>query len=132
MPQETFLLPGEIIKQAPKIHPNNCIVNWDENLININNFIRGLAPYPGAKSFFVNHSQSLSFKIFESFAEIINHNNSSGEIISDGKYFFKIACKNGFLHILNLQLEGKNRMNTLEFLRGFKLSDCKITSTLVV
>jgi methionyl-tRNA formyltransferase len=132
IPQETLIKPGEIIKSAPKIHPEDCIINWNADLVNIHNLIRGLCPYPCAKSFFINDSQTLSFKIFESHAEMEKHSLAHGEIVSDGKYFLKIACKNGFLHILNIQLEGKNKMNTMEFLRGFKISDFKIAPTKAV
>ena len=51
-PQSKFLKPGEIPKQAPKIFPENCIIDWNNDAVRIHNLIRGLAPYPGAKSFF--------------------------------------------------------------------------------
>jgi methionyl-tRNA formyltransferase len=128
VPQESFLKPGEMIKLAPKIHPHNCIINWNNDLLSIHNLIRGLCPYPCAKSVFVNYSHTLSFKIFESQAEFEEHNFLPGEIVSDGKHFLKIACNRGFIHILNLQLEGKKKMNTMEFLRGFRISDYRISS----
>jgi len=114
------------LKPAPKIHPDNCIIDWNNDPHKIFNFIRGLAPYPGAKSFFKNNSVTLSFKIFESQAEIEKHNLKPGSILSDGKHFIRIACKEGFLSITSLQLEGKKCMNTVEFLRGFKISDYSI------
>jgi methionyl-tRNA formyltransferase len=40
----------------------------------------------------------------------------------------KIAALKGFLNIANLQIEGKSRMYTVEFLRGFKISDCEAVS----
>jgi methionyl-tRNA formyltransferase len=127
--QENFIKPDTVLKSAPKIHPRDCIINWNNDLVKIHNLIRGLCPYPCARSFFVNGSQVFSFKIFESHAEVESHNYKPGEIVSDGKHFLKIACKTGFLHILNLQLEGKNKVNTMEFLRGFKISDYKISFT---
>jgi methionyl-tRNA formyltransferase len=54
---------------------------------------------------------------------MVKHANNPGLIISDGKKFIQVACKDGFIRILNLQLEGKSRMNTEEFLRGFRISD---------
>jgi methionyl-tRNA formyltransferase len=118
-----FLIPGEAIKPAPKLHPQDCIINWNNDLVSVHNLIRGLSPSPCAKSFFSDGQQTLSFKIYESYPEIEKHNLIPGEIVSDGKHFLKIACISGFLHILNLKLEGKNKMNTMEFLRGFKVSD---------
>lgn len=125
-PQSLFLKTGESPRLAPKIHSQDCIINWNNNVINIHNFIRGLAPYPCAASSFKGDTTSISFKVFESQPEITNHEYKPGDIFSDGKHFLRIACKDGFINILNLQLEGKKRMSAEEFLRGFRLRDYKI------
>ena len=121
--QNQLIKPGETPKQAPKIHPNDCIIDWNNEPMKLYNFIRGLAPYPCAKSFLKNKMSSLSFKIFESQPENAEHNYNPGKIISDGKHFIRIACRNGYISIVDLQLEGKKKMNTVEFLRGFKIAD---------
>jgi methionyl-tRNA formyltransferase len=126
IPQIMLLKPGESLKQAPRIHPNDCIIDWNNNPVKIHNFIRGLAPYPCARSFFKNDSSTHSFKVFESQPEIEKHMFKPGLIISDGKHFIRVACKDGFIGIVNLQLEGKTRMNTVEFLRGFRITDFAI------
>jgi methionyl-tRNA formyltransferase len=123
LPQSQFLRPGEKPKPAPKIFSHDCIINWDRDPHKIHNLIRGLSPYPCARSFFKNATGTLSFKIYESHAECEEHSFSPGQIVSDEKHFLKIACKGGFLSIVSIQLEGKKRMNTVEFLRGFKISD---------
>jgi methionyl-tRNA formyltransferase len=126
--QSDFLKPGEMPKEAPKIFPEDCIINWNRDPVSIHNLIRGLAPSPGARSFLLTGDKKLSFKIFESQPEAIEHNFKPGLIISDGKHFMKIAAGKGFLNIVSLQVEGKNRMSTIEFLRGFNISDCTIVS----
>lgn len=123
LPQSKFMKPGVPPKQAPKINPGDCIINWNNGPIKIHNFIRGLAPYPCAKSFLKNETGTLSFKIFESQPEIAEHQFKPGEIISDGKHFIKVACRDGFINMTSLQLEGKNRMSSVEFLRGFKIAN---------
>lgn len=125
-PQSKFLKPGEIPKPAPKIYPENCIIDWNRDPVSIHNFIRGLAPWPGAKSFFRIGNEKVAFKIFESQPESVDHRFKPGFIVSDGKYFIRVACKNGFVSIVNLQLEGKNRMSVLELLRGFNIKTCTI------
>jgi methionyl-tRNA formyltransferase len=125
-PQSLFIKPGESLKLAPKIHSQDCIINWKDDSMNIHNFIRGLAPYPCAVSSFKSDTSSYSFKVFESHPEQSNHNYKPGDILSDGKHFLKIACKDGFINIINLQLEGKTRMSSIEFLRGFRLTGYKI------
>ncbi|MEI7801986.1 MAG: hypothetical protein WCI97_05040, partial [Bacteroidota bacterium] len=50
-------------------------------------------------------------------------NNSSGKIFSDGKTFLHVQCKDGLLDILELQMEGKKKLKTEEFLRGFRFEN---------
>ncbi len=120
--QSEFLKPGEIPKQAPRIFPEDCFVNWDKDPVSIHNFIRGLAPSPCARTYLASGSEKLLIKIYESQPEKSEHSYRPGHIVCDGKYYMRIACRNGFLNIENLQLEGRNRMSTVEFLRGFDIS----------
>ncbi|MCU0474225.1 MAG: methionyl-tRNA formyltransferase [Bacteroidales bacterium] len=120
--QSSFLKPGDIIREAPKIYPESCIIDWNNDPTRIHNFIRGLSPSPGAKSFLVTDRQKISFKVFESQPESGNHKFIPGHIISDGKHFIRVACRNGFINIASLQAEGKTRLNTVEFLRGFNIA----------
>jgi methionyl-tRNA formyltransferase len=122
-PQSLFIKPGEVLKPAPKIYPEDCILDWNNDPVKIHNLIRGLAPSPCARSILRNDSSAFSFKIFESQPETTKHNMNHGEIITDGKHFIRIACKDGFISVDSLQLEGKKRMNTVEFLRGFKIKE---------
>ncbi len=122
-PQSQFMIPGEILKPAPKISSDYCIIDWNLEPVKIHNFIRGLAPDPCARSVFKNEKKSISFKIYESQPETEKHLLQPGKIVSDGKNFIKITCVGGFIRILNLQIEGKKRLNTEEFLRGFLIDE---------
>jgi len=128
IPQSQLMKSGTIPKTAPKIYPDFCLIDWNKGAVKIHNLIRGLAPYPCAKSFFKNDHSKLSFKIYESNPEIVLHTYKPGQISSDGKHFLKIACGDGFVNIASLQVEGKTRMSTIEFLRGFRIGDYTISS----
>lgn len=125
-PQTLLTSPGVSLKTAPKIHPDFCFIDWTKDPVTINNFIRGLSPYPCAKSYFRNDTSTLSFKVFECQPENMVHKYDPGHILTDGKHFLKVACRDGFISISVLQLEGKKRMNTVEFLRGFRVTDYTI------
>lgn len=127
VPQSQLIKPGEAPKPAPKIFPQDCIINWDKSHQDVHNLIRGLSPYPCARSSFERDGVQVSFKIFESQSEPGDHHYTPGEIISDGKHYIKIACKTGFLNIVSIQIEGKKKISTVEFLRGFKISDYRIS-----
>jgi methionyl-tRNA formyltransferase len=126
--QPKILTPEQTPKLAPKIFPEDCIIDWDNEASKIHNLIRGLSPYPCARSWLRNEKSKISFKIFESQPDF-DHSMKPGTIISDGKTFLKIACRKGSINILSLQLEGKKRMSTVEFLRGFKISDFAVPVT---
>lgn len=125
-PQSDFMMPGETLFKAPKIFPEFCIIDWNMEAHRIHNLIRGLANYPCARSAFRKDSKTLIFKIYEARPETQEHNLSPGQIITDRKSFLKIACRGGFVNILSLQLEGKKRLGTADFLRGFKIEDYSI------
>ena len=127
-PQSKFLREGEVPREAPKIFPDDCQIDWNNEPVKIHNLIRGLAPYPGAKSILKTGNEKRSFKIFESLPENGNHVLKPGFLISDGKHYIKVACRNGYINILNLQVEGKTRMNTVEFLRGYDISNSIVVS----
>ena len=127
LPQSLFIKPGEVLKPAPKIFPKDCIINWNNDPVTIHNLIRGLAPLPCARSVLRNDSSDIiPLKSLKASLKSTKHNMNPGEIISDGKHFIRIACKDGFISVVSLQLEGKKRMNTVEFLRGFKIKDYTI------
>jgi methionyl-tRNA formyltransferase len=105
-------------KIAPKIFKEHCLINFNQNGQNIYNLIRGLSPYPAA----FTHFDNKILKVYESTFEATNHQEPIGKMMSDNKTFFKIACQDGYIHLLQIQLEGKKRMKVDEFLRGNKIS----------
>jgi methionyl-tRNA formyltransferase len=113
------------IKHAPKIFKNDCKIDWQKDLNSIHNLIRGLSPYPAAWTEIKNQEKKqIQLKIFKSEKENKNHNNPIGTILSDNKTFLKVAVRDGFIEIIELQLAGKKRISVIEFLRGFqKIND---------
>lgn len=102
---------------APKITPEICKINWNDTAQNVYNFIRGLSPYPGAYT----HHRGNRLKIYKSkiSTENISGQTSPGQIMSNDNNLY-VCCADGFLEILELQLEGKKRLPGREFIRGHK------------
>jgi methionyl-tRNA formyltransferase len=115
-PQEE-LAEGSSLRHAPKIHTNDCRVFWDKPVEQVHNLIRGLSPYPGA--FTIINERMM--KIYSSEMEIAPPAVTEGDYETDGKTFLKFACANGFLHLKEIQMEGKKKMKIEEFLRGFRM-----------
>ena len=109
------------LKMAPKIFKETCKINWNSDCESIYNFVRGLSPYPTAWSELMNDNREpIPMKIYAVTTEQTSHTYTHGTIITDGKKVLKVACKDGFVIIQSLQLSGKKRMNSDEFLRGYK------------
>jgi methionyl-tRNA formyltransferase len=104
-------------KMAPKIFKEHCFINFNQNGQNIYNLIRGLSPYPAA----FTHFDNKILKVYESTFEATNHQEPIGKMMSDNKTFLKVACQDGYINLLQIQLEGKKRMKVDEFLRGNKI-----------
>lgn len=98
---------------APKITKEICRINWQKSAKEIHNLVRGLSPYPAA--FFTFNNKV--FKIFKT--EIVSNLNLSPFQIHQTKTELIIGSGNNAVRILEIQLEGKRRMNIEEFLRGF-------------
>ena len=119
------LLNGRTPIHAPKIVKEDMRVDWNCTLDTIYNRIRGLAPFPTAWAELIHKTsgQSHSFKIFRTEKIACAHDHAFGELATDGKKTFDVYVPGGILRILELQLAGKKRMLTEDFLRGFKLED---------
>lgn len=120
--QSNFIKPEDKLMTAPKIFPDDCIINWESNTIDIYNKIRGLSPYPGARTSFTSGGKTLQVKLLKAHPNIINHDYTPGTIISENRKELGICTGDGIIEIVKLHPEGKRKMNTDEFLRGFDIS----------
>jgi len=108
----------ENIKIAPKIHKEDTIIDWNHPAKNIINKIRGLAPYPGAVTFFTNNNKTISVKIFEATITKEITVEKVAKMDTDDRTFLHISTKDFKISIHNMQMEGKKRMNLQNFLQG--------------
>lgn len=106
-----------VLKHAPKIFTETCKIDFSKTVDEVHNLIRGLSPFPGA--FTTLHDKML--KIYRSKKEITTQ-RLPAEFVTDGKTFLKFACSDGYVHLLEIQLEGKKRMLIEDFLRGYRFS----------
>lgn len=116
------LTAGTQLKTAPKIYKDDCHILWDNHVENIHNFIRGLSPYPAAWSILSKGNEEITtLKIYKADFSKEDHELSPGNIISDGKTWFKVAAKDGFINLLELQQAGKKRLGIKDFLLGMNM-----------
>lgn len=106
------------LRHAPKIFTATCKIDWNKTGEEIYNLIRGLSPYPAAFTDF----EDKTLKIFRAEKEWIIPDSKPGRFETDRKTYLKFACKDGYIHVKDLQMEGKKRLLVEEFLRGYRFS----------
>ena len=115
---QTSLVSGTTapLKHAPKIFTDTCKIDWNKNVDEVYNLIRGLSAYPAAFTFL----EGKMVKIFRASKEKKPIEVLPGVSETDKKTFLRFACTDGFISVRELQLEGKKKMGIEEFLRGYR------------
>jgi methionyl-tRNA formyltransferase len=104
------------LRHAPKIFTDTCRIDWNKPVTDIYNLIRGLSPFPTA---FTQLDGKL-LKIYRAEKEITNTAHAPGEFDTDKKSCLRFAAADGYIHVKEIQLEGKKKMPVEDFLRGYK------------
>ncbi len=106
---------SRLLQHAPKIFTETCTIDWNKPADDIYNLIRGLAPYPAAFTFLNNKK----LKIYKAAKVNKAPVTAPGSFETDRKTYLQFACGDGYLSVLELQLEGKKKMDIASFLRGY-------------
>lgn len=119
-PIEQANLMPDVLKSAPKIFHDTCMIQWDMPAKQVYDFIRGLSPYPAAWTTL----KTQQVKIYQ--AHITTDSSTEvhpGTLSSDGKTYLRVATSNQWLSLDTIQLAGKKRMSVQDFLRGFHVAE---------
>lgn len=109
----------ELSSYAKKLTKAMGQIDWSKDAVSLERWIRGLNSWPSAYTFFGGKT----LKIWE--ARVAEENGAQkaepGHVVSVSREGFTVACGQGALQILSLQLEGKKRVSTREFLLGYQV-----------
>ncbi len=93
-------------------------IDWNKSAVEIERLIRGLNPWPSAYT----SLNGKTLKIWK--AEVKEGSgNVPGTIVKVDKSGFTVATGDGYLDIREVQLEGKKRMFSDAFLRGYQIEN---------
>lgn len=94
-------------------------VDWKKSAKEIEQLIRGLNPWPSAYT--KVHGKTL--KLWKAKVLLETSQMKPGQIVKVTKDSLAVQTGQGMLEIQELQLEGKKRMDTSSFLRGYALAE---------
>lgn len=111
---------GHAPKHAPKLTPENCRIDWRRDARAVHDHIRGLSPYPGAWARLVmDEHPAQHFKILRARVAYTSADGGPGTVILNERQLI-VRCGGGAIEALEIQPEGKRRMDTASFLRGLR------------
>ena len=109
-------------KNAYKIFKEDTKIDWTKSSKEVHQFVLGMSPYPAAFTTLKIGEEEKGLKIYNGKFEVSEHGKPIGSL-EISKNDFKIYTKDGVYFPLELQLEGKKRMNIKDFLNGFRNFD---------
>jgi len=108
----------DLASLAPIMKKEDGLIDWKSSATEIADRVRGFQPFPTAYTYF----QSKRLTLWQAGAtESASDSFSLGEVVEAKGNQLTISCGFGLLKIGELQLEGKKRMSTRDFLNGVKL-----------
>ncbi|MBI3237066.1 MAG: methionyl-tRNA formyltransferase, partial [Chlamydiales bacterium] len=105
---------------APKMRAEEELIDWKKPAYQIHNLIRALSPSPGAWCPVQIGAQERRLKIKRSQLEP-GIQAAPGTLVQFSQEGVVVACGEGGLRLLELQLEGKKNLCFSEFVRGIHL-----------
>ena len=116
---QSELQTDEPLRPAPKIFKETCRIDWTQGVKRTYDFVRGFSPYPAAWTELTYNGKTSVLKVYTTSKEFCEVSEPIGTVVTDGKTYLKVAQADGYQHLLTIQLAGKKRMQTADFLRGF-------------
>jgi methionyl-tRNA formyltransferase len=106
------------LRPAPKLTKETGRLDFGRSAQELVNQVRGLSPAPAA---YTTLPDGRGLKVFR--AQVLPSEAAvePSTWATDGRQYLRVATASGWLDLLEVQLEGKKRMSTAEFLRGTKL-----------
>lgn len=118
-------IPADALRPAPKIFKETCRIDWTQPTARINDFIRGLSPYPAAWTVLrTADGTEQDLKIYAAEPVADASVQKPGTITCDGRKNLIVSTADGALRLLDVQLAGKKRMPISAFLCGCTISGC--------
>ena len=105
---------------APRIKPDDSVIDWKQPADAIRNRIRGLSPDPGAYS--VISDKRLYLREVRVLAHLDpDSTREPGEVVRAGKQGLVVVAGEGFLDLLTVQPESKSVMSGKAFVNGYRI-----------
>lgn len=108
----------ELASYAPKVELEECQLDWDKGATELHNLIRGVNPEPGSWCWVEWRGERRRLKVWLSRLYETVEEWPPATFLHYGPKRWVVACGKGAIELLEVQLEGKKRMEASAFARG--------------
>ena len=105
---------------AKKIEKEEAVIDWNKTNVEINNLVRALNPFPGAKSTLKNKQ----IKVYKT--ELNEREGKPGQVLEVNNNEFIIGCAKGSLNLAIIQPTSKNKIKGFEFARNYNIRNMEM------
>jgi len=112
---------GSDLPAAPKLNNENTRLHFDRSAQHVHDLVRGMSPFPGAWCEWVTDgNRPLHCKLLRTRIAEVDQKKAPGTVLLIGSRML-VACADGVIEVLELQLEGRKRMEAAELFRGLRV-----------
>lgn len=108
---------------APIIKREDGRIDWTQSSPEIYNRLRGFDPWPGVFSTF--RGKRIQIRAARPISQPVSGVGQPGRLTFDGRSLFA-ECGSGRLELVEVQIEGKQRLAAADFARGHRIHDSEI------
>ena len=114
----------EGLSMAPKLSKEDGRINWKKSAFEIECFVRGVYPWPGAFAFFDRSGKKVMIKIHR--VKLAGGKSGKPGEVMECLDKLVVSCEKGTIEIIEVQPEGKGRISAVDFINGYHLKqgDC--------
>ena len=106
---------------APKLNNENTRLHFDRLAQQVHDLVRGMSPFPGAWcEWMTDGNRPLHCKVLRTRIADMDEKKAPGTVLLNGTRMF-VACDDGFIEVMELQLEGRKRMESADLFRGLRV-----------
>lgn len=102
---------------APRLKKSDCQIDWSSSARNIVNLVRGLSPEPSAYTFL----SGKLLKILRASCSDEPVKEQPGMVVGETELGLRVAAKDRYVYVTEVQMENRKKMTIHEFLRGFRI-----------
>ena len=107
------------VSKAPKIYHVDGEIDTSKGPHELYNLIRGLSPYPTAWTML----GPSKLKVFRCTYTFEKHNKSQGQLYTNHKNVLRLMVRDGYIDLVDVQIEGRKRMNIRDLLNGLDVTN---------